>query len=90
MTVPLGRTRRNLGALTVLTVGAALTGAPLWTVLVLALTCLAIPAAVGLHGGSPLVRALLLGRSGSGWRRPGTATPLTRPPEISRRREELA
>ncbi|MEN3613578.1 hypothetical protein AAH979_29030 [Plantactinospora sp. ZYX-F-223] len=88
MTVPLGRTRRNLGALTVLTVGAALTGAPLWTVLVLALTCFAIPAAVGLHGGSRLVRTLLL----------GAATPRPpqhehvhriRPPEISRRREEL-
>ncbi|MGI5150637.1 hypothetical protein ACQEVC_30510 [Plantactinospora sp. CA-294935] len=88
MTVPLGRTRRNLGALTVLTAGAALTGAPLWTVVVLALTCLAVPAAVGLHGGSPLVRTLLLGTAAP---RPPQHERVqrTRPPEISRRREEL-
>ncbi|GIG87499.1 hypothetical protein [Plantactinospora endophytica] len=60
-TVPLGRTRRNLGALAVLTGGAGLTDAPLWTVVVLTLTCLAIPVAVGLHGGPALVRTLLLG-----------------------------
>ncbi|AVT38111.1 hypothetical protein C6W10_18540 [Plantactinospora sp. BB1] len=79
MIVPLRRTRRNLGALAVLTAGAALTGAPLWTVLVLALTCLAIPAAVGLHGGPALVRTLLLGATG----------PRTRTDDLRRREEEL-
>ncbi|MFY1692367.1 hypothetical protein [Plantactinospora sp. WMMB782] len=59
--VPLARTRRNLGALALLTAAAALGGAPLWTVVVLALTCVAIPLAVGLDGGPGQVRTLLLG-----------------------------
>ncbi|GAA3765648.1 hypothetical protein GCM10022225_59900 [Plantactinospora mayteni] len=87
MIVPLARTRRNLGVLTVLTAGAGLTGAPLWTVLVLALTCLAIPAVVGLHGGPALVRTLLLGAA-TPQAIPQT-TPRTRPTDLRRREEEL-
>ncbi|MDG4787214.1 hypothetical protein O7626_14960 [Micromonospora sp. WMMD1102] len=59
--VPLARTPRNLGALALLTVAAAPGDTPVWTVLVLVLTCVAIPLAVGLDGGPGLVRTLLLG-----------------------------
>lgn len=70
MIVPLGRIRRNLGVLALLTIGAALGGAPLWTLLVLVATCLAVPAAVGLHGGPALVRRLLLGTAAPRGRAP--------------------
>ncbi|MBF9131599.1 hypothetical protein I0C86_21910 [Plantactinospora sp. S1510] len=78
MTVPVSRSRRNLGVLALLTIGTGWVGAPLWTLVVLTLTCLMIPIAVGLHGGPALVRTLLLGdrRPGRGQRvrRDGTCS----------------
>ncbi|MFD0786702.1 hypothetical protein ACFQZ8_22620 [Micromonospora azadirachtae] len=58
--VPIGRTRVKLAVSGALTVGAVIAGLPAWTVGALALTSIAIPVAVLLAGGGPLLRELLL------------------------------
>lgn len=60
---PLTGLRLKLGALAGLTGALALAGAPGWTVVVLAGTCLGVPLAVGLRDGGPTLRTLLLGRA---------------------------
>ncbi|MGK5740871.1 hypothetical protein [Micromonospora sp. URMC 103] len=62
--VPIARTRVKLVVCAALTAVAATAGLPVWTVAALALTSLAIPLAVGLAGGGPLLRELLLPASG--------------------------
>ena len=57
--IPLARTRRKLLVFAVLTGVAAVAGLPGWTVAALALTCLAIPLAVAVAGGTGLARELL-------------------------------
>ncbi|MEU4681252.1 hypothetical protein [Micromonospora sp. NPDC023737] len=68
--VPIARTRVKLAVSGMLTVGAVTAGLPAWTVAALALTSIAIPVAVVLAGGGPLLRELLLpvpgSRTGSG------------------------
>ncbi|MFC0505845.1 hypothetical protein [Micromonospora costi] len=58
--VPIARTRVKLVVCAALTAVAVTAGLPGWTVAALALTCLAIPLAVVLAGGGPLLRRLLL------------------------------
>ncbi|MFI6264826.1 hypothetical protein [Micromonospora sp. NPDC051006] len=58
--VPVTRTRVKLVVFAALTAVALAAGLPGWTVAALALTSLAIPLAVALAGGRPLLRDLLL------------------------------
>ncbi|TDC29854.1 hypothetical protein E1211_25255 [Micromonospora sp. 15K316] len=58
--VPIARTRVKLAVCGALTVVAVTAGLPAWTVVALALTSIAIPVAVLLAGGAPLLRQLLL------------------------------
>jgi hypothetical protein len=56
---PLPGVRRKLAAFSALSVVALAAGLPGWTVAALTLTSLAIPVAVGVAGGRPLLRELL-------------------------------
>ncbi|MEV5695143.1 hypothetical protein [Micromonospora globbae] len=58
--VPIARTRVKLAVCAALTLAAVGAGMPVWTVVALALTCAAIPLAVALAGGGPLLRELLV------------------------------
>lgn len=57
--IPLARARRKLVVFAILTGVATVAGLPGWTVAALALTCLAIPLAVAVGGGTGEVWELL-------------------------------
>ncbi|MEV2239360.1 hypothetical protein [Micromonospora sp. NPDC049891] len=80
--VPLSRVRRKLVVFSGLSLVALAVGMPGWSVAALVLISVAIPVAVGLAGGSGLLRELLRPRPGAdGWRALSTDRDTRRPPE---------